>query len=200
MQSEYFKCGDLNEKDTLIVAFSGYAHAYGLIPPFEFINFLTNNFPNADKLFYKDTYCSSYHKGIEGISNNINETTSYLKEKIKGYSMVLFTGNSGGGYGCILFGSLLNVDYVLAFMPPTILYLDDKDPKYKNLAPLINDTTEYFIYGNTSITDIKNPHHIRHCDNINIKPNVNVFKIKELSVKGLRDSGELVNIINSILK
>ena len=56
-------------------------------------------------------------------------------------------------------------------MPPTILYKDDKDPTkrlhgvFLNLAPLINDVTDYHIYGNLSITDVNNPHHFRHCEN-----------------------------------
>jgi hypothetical protein len=198
MTSELFKKGI--KSDILVVAFSGYAQAYDGIPPFEFVNYLTQHFPEPDKLFYKDTYCSSYHKGIQGISKNIQQTKDYLQQKIKDYSKVIFTGNSGGGYGAILFGSLLNVDSVLAFMPPTILYKPDKDPIYKNLAPFINNTTYYLIYGNLSITCFDNPHHIRHCENIDIKPNVNVIKMENLSVKALRNSGALVNIINSVIK
>lgn len=83
-------------------------------------------------------------------------------------------------------------------MPPTILTNADKDERYKNLAPFINKTTQFLVYGDLSVKNLF--YHIKHCENINIVPNVTIVKMKKLSVKALRDSGELFNIINSILK
>jgi esterase/lipase len=150
------------------------------------MNYFNKHFPEIDTLFYKDTFSSCYHKGIQDISKNIDETVIYLKDKIKGYNNVIFIGNSGGGYGAILFGSLLNVTTVLVFMPPTILYKKDKEEKYRNLAPFINETTNYHIYANLSIKKINDPHHIRHCENINIKPNVKVIKKENFSIKNIK--------------
>ena len=56
------------------------------------------------------------------------------------------------------------------------------------------------MYGDLSVKNLNDPNHIKHCENINIVPNVTIVKMKKLSVKALRDSGELFNIINSILK
>jgi len=190
--------GILNGNKILIVSFGGYAKQMGGILPFEFLNYL-KIFPDTDKLFYIDIFNSSYHKGIKDISKNIPSTVDYLRSKIQGYTKVLFIGNSGGGYAAILFGSLLNVHSVLAFVPPTILIKKDKDRKYKNLAPLINSVTNYHVYGDTNIKDPLDPHHIKHCENIAVKPNVNIIKMENVSVKILRDYGELTKIINLIL-
>ena len=189
----------LKGSDTLIVSFGGYALMLGGIPSFEFTNFLSINFTNTDSLFYIDKKGINYHHGIEGISENIPETVDYLNEKIKGYSKVLFLGVSSGGYAAILFGSLLKVTYVLAFIPQTILYKSNKIPEYCNLKRFINEITEYHIYGDVNVKNPKDPHHISHCENI-LQDNVFLKRKEGISLKNMRDSGELFTIINSILK
>ena len=60
-------------------------------------NFVLNkNFPETDKLFLKDTYCSNYHKGIRGVSMDVETTVEFLRTKIKSYTKVLFLGVSSG--------------------------------------------------------------------------------------------------------
>lgn len=176
MESELYVKGE--GKELLIVSFGGYSHAVGGIQPFEFLNFLDKNFKSANKLFYKDLRLCSYHKGIEGISNNIEETVEYIKMKIKDYNKTLFIGNSGGGYASLLFGSLLKVNYVLAFVPQTILSKPDKEEKYKNIKPFINPETIYHVYGDISIRNVNDHHHISHCENLNGFKNVIIFKQK----------------------
>ena len=195
MDSSEFKL--LHGNPTLIVTFGGFLMKFGGIQPFEFFNFLTNNFPDTDKLFYIDKKCNHYHKGIEGISKDVPETVEYLKSKIKGYRQVIFMGLSAGGYASILFGSLLNVTNVIAFIPQTILHKEDKDPRYKNLLKFINNTTVYSIYGDPYGDEI---HNLSHCENINVFPNVKVYKKEHLDIKKLRDSGELKEIINFVFQ
>ena len=200
------KLEEIHYHDTLIVSFGGYAQKFGGIQPYEFLSFLNKNFPKTDKLFLKDTYCSNYHRGIRGISTSVETTVDFLKTKINVvdisgnsiYRKVLFLGNSAGGYAALLFGSLLNVNFILAFVPQTILYLEDKNPLYKNLAPFINEVTKYYVYGDLSVKDHKDPHHISHCENIN-KFNVTVIRKDHIDLKKLRDSGELKNIIEDII-
>jgi hypothetical protein len=56
----------------------------GGIIPFEFLNYLSNTYNNNyDLLFYIDKKQCCYHKGIDGITNNIDETVLYLNNKIK---------------------------------------------------------------------------------------------------------------------
>jgi len=182
----------------MIVSFGGYAPQCQEAPR-EFSKFLETNFPNEKTLFVSDATCSTYHKGIKGLTTNIEETVEYLRTQIEGCDNVIFIGTSGGGYAAVLFGSLLNVNHVLAFVPPTILYRDDKDPRYKNLAPLINSTTQYHIFGDTSIRDPRDCHNILHCKNICVKPNVVLVKKDRLDLKQMRDSGELLQIFQEII-
>jgi hypothetical protein len=54
-----------------------------------------------------------YLGGLTGIGKNIIHTISFLKNIFKNYENVICTGTSMGGYASILFGSLLNVNYVI---------------------------------------------------------------------------------------
>ena len=188
----------LKNSDTIIISFGGNAQQFLQILPFEFLNFLNKHFEDFDKYFYIDKNKAHYHKGIEGISNNINETTEYLKNIINKYKKVIFLGTSAGGYAAILFGSLLKVNTVAAFMPQTILEKEEKyDEKYLNLKKFINKETKYFIYGNLSSTD--KLHHINHLINLENIKNVYLFKRETLKIKEMRDSGELLKILDNII-
>merc|ERR1712050_311769 len=67
----------------LIVCFGGMRRQMGGILPFEFLRYLSSIYTDkCDLRFYIDAKQCWYHKGIEGISNNIDETTEYLKDKI----------------------------------------------------------------------------------------------------------------------
>ena len=109
------------DTDTLIVSFAGHDRKFGSVQRFEFVNFIDKHFNDIDRQFYTDKHLLSYHKGIFGITNNIDETVEYLKKQIRKYKNVIFLGVSSGGYAAILFGSLCNVTFVCAFIPQTIL-------------------------------------------------------------------------------
>ena len=191
MNDNYFE--EINGNSTLIVSFGGYI--FGSVGHFEFMNFLNKHFTQTDKMFLKDTHCSSYHRGVGGISTDVDTTVEFLKTKIQGYTKVLFLCNSGGGYADILFGSLLNVNTVLAFVPQTLLRNPDKDRNYKDIKPFINNTTRYQLYGDTSIKKGTDPHHIRQCERIGNFPNVHITRLEKIDLKELRDNGELKSII-----
>lgn len=185
-----------HSSDLIIITFGGYANKFGGIPPFEFLNFLKKHFDNTDKQFYIDIYSCCYAKGIGGITNNIEETVQHLSEQIKGYKKVVFIGTSAGGYAAILFGSLLNVDVVIGFIPTTIIRKANVECKYKNLSSIVNQTTKYYLYADTKIKDTMSSHHISHCENVAIHPNVVVNKLFDLKLKEMRNSGELLKIFN----
>lgn len=183
---------------TLIVSFAG----HGLInerPRIEFASFLKQHFPHMDAQFYMDSNCKSYHFGMEGISTNIDETVQFLKRQIDGYERIVFLGASAGGYAAILFGSLLNVDTVIAFIPQTIIRSKTSDERYRNLRTIINTTTKYYIIGDQSIEDRNNYHHISHCENIATFNNVLIKRMQGVKLSALRDSGQLYTIVNNIL-
>jgi hypothetical protein len=183
--------------DMLIVSFAGNAKLFGGIPRFEFVQFLKQF--DVSKHFYLDEHSDLYHKGLAGITSSIDETVTYLKNEIKDYKRVLFLGNSGGGYAAILFGSLLEVTSVVAFVPQTIRHNDVVDEKYRDSSIFINSKTNYYIYGDTSILNVKDCHHISHCERIAHHPNVFLTKKNGLHLKEMRDNGELFNILKTII-
>jgi len=191
----------INGHKNLIICFGGMALSFGGILPFEFLNYLSSIYITvSDIIFYIDTQQCWYHKGIHGITNNIDESVEYLNSIIKNglYDKVIFMGVSAGGYAAILFGSLCNVTHVISFIPQTIL----KHPinvNYSNLKPIINKHTLYLLYGDTSITNIDDNHHILQCENIECFENVKIIKDETCNLKHLRDCGFIQKTINDII-
>jgi hypothetical protein len=191
-----------NNSDTLLVCFSGFALKMGGLPPYDFLNFITNNFTNVDKLFYRDVKQLCYHSGLNNISDSIESTVTYLQQKIANYKKVIFTGTSAGAYGALLYGSLLNVSDVVVFNPVTILYgrRTQYNLKYTDLSKdVINTTTKYYLYGDSSRININDTHHIKHCENIASYPNVNIIYKEGVDLRAMKDSGELYAIYNNII-
>ena len=192
----------MNGNKKLIICFGGMALQFGGILPFEFLNYLSSVYKNkCDLIFFIDSHQCWYHKGIKDITHNIDETTLYLNNIIKDgyYEKVIFMGTSSGGYGAILFGSLCeNVTHVISFIPQTIL----KNPinlKFSNLKNIINKNTKYFLYGDKSIQDINDLHHISHCENIEFFKNVTIIKNEGCDLKKIRDSGFIKKTIDDII-
>lgn len=192
----------INGKKNLIICFGGMALQFGGIIPFEFLKYLSSIYINdCDLIFFIDKYQCWYHKGIKDITNNIDETVLYINNIIdKGiYNKIIFMGTSAGGYAAILFGSLCkNVNNVISFVPQTILK-NSINLKYSNLKNIINENTKYTLYGDISIEDISDVHHISHCENIECFTNVKVIKNNSCDLKNLRDNGFIKKIIDSII-
>lgn len=191
----------INGNKTLIVCFGGMGLQFGGILPFEFLNYLSSLYVDiCDLYFFIDKNQCWYHKGIQGITNNIDETILYINDIIKNgnYERVLFMGVSAGGYGAILFGSLCNnVNNVISFIPQTIIH-NPINSKYSNMKNVINENTIYLLYGDKSIQDNDN-HNILHCKNIENFPNVKIIEGENCDLKKLRDSGYIKNLIDSII-
>ena len=194
---------DKNDSDVLIVAFSGHAFKFGMIPVFEFYNFLNKHYPKYNKHFYIDTKLKHFHYGIQQISDSVEtvETTVYyLRDKIKKYNKVVFMGVSSGGYAAILFGSLLNVTHVIAFIPQTILFGPNLDDKYRDLKLYINNITKYYLYGDPNIQNKLDCHHIFHCERLCEFPNVIITPVPDCTeMSKIKQSGQLFDIISGVL-
>ena len=192
----------INKKKYLIVCFGGMSLRMGGIPPFEFLNYLRNVYKNeCDLIFYIDIHQCCYHKGIKDISNNIDETVTYLNNKISqnDYDKVIFMGTSAGGYASILFGSLCNnVNSVISFIPKTILN-SPVDKKYSNLHNFINSNTNYILFGDLNIKNINNCHHISQCEHLKDFPNIKIIKVNGVDLKKLRDDNVIKNTIDNII-
>jgi hypothetical protein len=190
---------NVEDSDSLIVSFSGFLLNLVTKTRYDFASFLDKNFSNINRYYYADKCSNLYHNGIHGISSNIDETVAYLKNEIKNYKNVTFIGTSAGGYAAILFGSLLNVNNVIAFSPPTFRRNTNIDEKYRDIAPYINETTKYYLFANLSITNPIDPHHVSHCLRISNRPNVYLTKMPFINLFNLRDNGKLLEIVSGVL-
>jgi hypothetical protein len=184
---------------TLIVCFGGIALKFGGILPFEFLKYLSSTFlDRCDLHFFVDKKQCWYHKGIQGITNNIDETVLYINDVIKNgnYERVLFMGISAGGYAAILFGSLCNnVNNVISFIPQTIIN-KPINSNYSNLENIININTSYLLYGSKMG---QNLHHFSHCKNLKHFKNVKIIEVETLDIKELRDNGHIKTLIESVI-
>ena len=192
----------INGNKNLIICFGGLALKFGGILPFEFLNYLSSNYTNScDLIFYIDKQQIWYHKGIDGITKDIDETVFYLNDIVKNgnYEKIIFMGVSAGGYAAILFASLCNnINYVISFIPQTILE-NPINKNYINLNRVINKNTKYILYGDISIQNVNDNHHISHCENIEQFTNVKIIKNQGCDLKSLRDTGFIKKLINDII-
>jgi hypothetical protein len=197
-----------NGSKILIICFGGMTSRFMKMPPFEFLNFLSSMLYTCpsevvgdkmiDMMFYIDMDQCWYHKGLKGITHNIDDTVIYLNDKIKEYNNVVFMGISAGGYAAILFGSMCNVKNVIAFIPRTNLNNPINDV-YKNLKNVINNNTNYLLFGDTSDTNVDSNHHISQCDNLGNFPNVKIIKKNGIDMKLFCSGGEMKIILDNIL-
>lgn len=176
------------ESDILIISFSGRGgHLGGMFNsryPF-IINKVKTN-----KIFIMDKTDSWYHNGIDALTDDINETISFIKtiKDRKKYSKVLCVGASMGGYMALLAGRLIGATNILALSAQTFLdsknrskYKDDRWDKsiselntlnreYLDLKPLYDDfdedcNVEIHYSKNIELDEI----HAKYLDNKNVK-------------------------------
>ncbi|MCB0619038.1 MAG: hypothetical protein KDC43_08300 [Saprospiraceae bacterium] len=106
--------------DVLFICFSGQGPE-GQPPPFEFSGVLRNY--QVKKMFVRDVDNYSFHGGLRGLTNNIDETAGVISDLIRqsGVEKVVSIGNCQGGYGAILFGVLCDIPEIITFAPLTFL-------------------------------------------------------------------------------
>ena len=109
-------------KGPLFVTFGG-IHGNISMPPLEFLNIMSTNFPECSIIYIVDHWQAWYYKGVKGFSFNQETTSSELRKLIgdMSYDQTIFMGTSMGGYAAILHGILLGADTVLAFTPQTFI-------------------------------------------------------------------------------
>lgn len=190
----------LNESKCALFCFGGMSLSFGGILPFEFLTYLSSEYGKMyDLYFIIDTQQCWYHKGIEGITHDINTTTIYLNSIIneRKYDTVIFMGVSAGGYAAILFGSLCSIHTVISFIPQTILK-NPEDKTYSDLNQVINNTTKYILNGDLLVSDENDPHHISHCTRLEAHTNVTVIRHTTCNLKQLRNEGFIKTLIDDV--
>jgi len=201
-----------NKSHKLIIVFTSmnpFFHALENRDKFEMEGVFNSVDLEYDLLFIKDIPAPHWYLlGIE-------ETKEMIQAIVSKYSQVVCTGISSGGYASILFGSLFNVDLVIAINPQTY-FLDLKTntlllpprvealfsdipniEQYYNLKPFMNETTIYYANGHHNLHNKNtNPvqqrlHHIEHFNNIKDKTNVHWL---DFFVPGIKN-GQLMALI-----
>ena len=104
----------------LYIFFGGVLGGIAILP-FEF--YKASNILNENKIFVRDVEQCWYHKGLLGISHDLQTTALFLKSEIDRLNVeeVYFVGNSMGGYAAILFSTLVGRGEVIAFAPQTFI-------------------------------------------------------------------------------
>lgn len=194
--------GTINTKDMLIVSFNSFANNCYMegIPPFGFVNTIGRVFPEYDRYFFADRSNTWWHLGITDETSSIGETLNYLKNIISEYKQTYFMGSSSGGYGALLFGSILEVTGIIAFCPQTdITKYAHSDEFYIDVDPFINQKTKYLVYGDPEVVsgdwhqDIISK---RICQN---RKNVKYIPVKESAYMGGFKNNN-VNTLDIIIK
>lgn len=205
-----------NGSKKLLVSFGGIKSGIGM-PIYEFYKSLEDL--KCDKIFIKDVNQAWYHKGVNSEIDDVYKLRSFLKSyiSINSYSRIVFVGNSMGGYAAILFGSMLNVNHVLAFSPQTFIdklnrfrfqdkrwsnelsYVYPKNShqkKYYNLSSFLkkNKFATIFDIHYSEICKLDSIH-AQRLKNIN---NINLYSYNigdHNLIKIIRDEGNLFGII-----
>ena len=108
-------------------------------------------------------------------------------------------GVSEGGYAATLFGSLCHVTKVISFIPRRKLKTKIVGKKYKQLKNIINNDTDYLLYGDLSVKDKNDNHHISQCENLEGFSSIKIVKKISLDMKKLRDDGTIKNELDKII-
>jgi hypothetical protein len=108
---------------TLLIAFGGMMGKFAGMPAFEFFSLLSREDPTVKRVFVRDLRQAWYQHGVEGVGSGVPEVASRLRELVaeSGAQRVVTIGASAGGFGAILFGTLIEADEVHAFSPQTFL-------------------------------------------------------------------------------
>jgi hypothetical protein len=88
------------------------------VRPFMFFNMLED--VDVKAAFLRDHRTAWYHRGVAGVGDSIDSVTEYLRGFVRQADETVMIGGSSGGFGAILFGSLLSLE-VHAFMPQTFI-------------------------------------------------------------------------------
>ncbi|HFU74844.1 MAG TPA: hypothetical protein ENK66_01220 [Arcobacter sp.] len=170
-----------NNQEKTIIAFSGMMTQLGM-PRAEFFKTLSLH-DHINVLFIKDFKQSWYLNGLLGLTNNVEETTEFIKQIIPVETKKIITlGTSSGGYAALLFAELLQADTSIAFAPQTFLnqeqceHFKSFDSELKNL-----NFSEY-----SNLKDIlenkssKTQHNVYFC-NQNKRDYIHAYNIKKVS-------------------
>lgn len=120
---------------------------------------------HARRAFLIDPHDVLYLKGVPGISDDISGIAAWVRAFADrdGIKRIVCLGNSAGGYGAIVVGTLAGAHVIHAINPPTILskpeYLRNT-PIRRNLESFDHDHLKTFDLDNFLGTELKSHSHV----------------------------------------
>lgn len=206
---------EINKEDSevLLVSFGGLALKVGFPIP-EFKRILTPI--RVNKVFVVDKHRCWYYKIKEQVKEQLEKIIDDIKPK-----RIIFFGVSAGGYASILFGTILNVDHIIAFNPQSFLspkmrrkYKDDRWPEQIKDVYKFSDGLHLDLWKHDK--QCKSFIEIFYCENYykykihseELKRRTEKFNIKmhpyqcpnSAIAKNLKNSGELFEIFSKRIR
>lgn len=170
----------------MIVAFAALPGTKLDVRPFAFFNMLAEI--DVKAAFLRDHREAWYHHGVAGIGDDIDSVAAYLRGFAGNAEETVMIGGSSGGYGAILFGSLVGCE-VHAFSPQTFIdpelrgrhgdrrfaieidALGDRyDKRYADLRPLVarSDVPVHVYYATRHPLDSLHAEHLGDLENVTL--------------------------------
>lgn len=144
-------------------------------------------------IYLRDLNRKWYSEGINKDLDSFEKVLEFLRAETKG-TKIITIGSSMGGYAAVLFGILLNAEYIFNFSGKCIL--DNYYNKYSSIVELIknSDIPIFYMVPSLSERDMKQFQFVKEFNN------VNVLLIRS-AVHGVPIIGDtLKSIINSDLE
>lgn len=172
---DYCKVKVVSNSNLCVICFSGFNTPKG---KFNYIRSFSHN--DYHQIYLNTTADEYYHKGIHGLGDGLEETIHHINEilqELPGENIQVITlGCSMGGYGALLYGTLLNVNKILALGPSIPLYSESflaKEYRNQHIAiynkfedRIINSNIEKVIlHGDSMISDILTHQRLRTSNN-----------------------------------
>ncbi|WP_426010920.1 hypothetical protein [Aeromonas salmonicida] len=161
---DYCKVKTVSNSNLCVICFSGFNTPKG---KFNYVRSFSHN--DYHQIYLNTTSDDYYHKGIQGLGANLDETISSIKriiQELPGENIQVVTlGCSMGGYGALLYGTLMNASRILALGPSIPLYSESflgKTERIQHISiykefedRIINSNIEKVIlHGDSMISDI----------------------------------------------
>ena len=180
---------NLKGSETLVVAFQAHKDTVFATTVDEFKGVL--NQLDYDTVKINDINGQFFFSGINETYNTFEKVLNLLSGYTSGYTKTAFIGNCGGAHAAVLFGTMLNVDNVIAFNP--VSYLDqesmilnndgregqlsflDQTIEYLNLKPYL-ESANYTTKIHCIVAQNTNKH-VNQSNNISTCPNVDIEMI-----------------------
>ncbi len=208
-----------NSSKNLLISFGGIRQNIGM-PIFEFYNSISDL--DCDKIYIRDFNQAWYQLGVDGKISSIDKLYEFLEDIIEEYKYerIVCLGNSMGGYAAILFGVRLKATTILSFSPQSFIgkahRIYYKDKRWSKYLRKIYRSKLFSKYYDLKLclkqhSDFDGLIHIYYgsdnkLDEIHAK-RLKAFSFVKLNsvegdhniVRSIRDSGQLIKLINDAL-